>query len=305
MDWQNSDRVWAAFVGLDPLAEWVLNADAAALAPGNRQFFSVALTPSFRNPGSGDPEKERAALAVPFLLTPLPDGPDGPVLLGLLDAAGAELSGSDLQLPSEERLALGAGGTACILAAQGFFSGVLAAGPGTAAAAFRDAPKAIRLSSPVRADGTAKNLPAVAAPVGDACVLGIIDDGMALGHRRFRNAAGATRIRHFWDQDADWGNAIFPGREIDGADIDAIAGAVSHEDAFYADAALAPFFPLRRNRTLRAFSHGTQVLDLAAGADPGAAAMPGIIAVKLPRDTVLDTSGGISTITCCEGCATS
>lgn len=305
MEWNKTKRRWDGFVGLDPLAEWVLdaatpkdNVPATSTAPGNRQFLNVTLTSSFQNmTNADDQEAERLALGLPFLLTPVAGGVTGSGLFELFASTIAELDAQPdvrILLPLEEATALQEGGTACVLATQKFFQAVLAAKTGSAAAAFRDARKSIRLSSPVRTEAWLPDTHKPAAQSQPGLILGVIDDGFALAHRRFRRVDGSTRILHFWDQEANQqSTAILPGSEIDGGKIDAaFVAAGQSEDRFYALPDLAPFFPLRRNHVPRAFSHGTHVLDLATGAEPGAMDHCGIIAVKLPRDSVLDTSGG-------------
>ncbi|MEE3100297.1 MAG: hypothetical protein VX463_11070, partial [Pseudomonadota bacterium] len=114
-------------------------------------------------------------------------------------------------------------------------------------------------------------------------------------------ASGATRLAACWDQEADHdaGGALPFGRELRGAEIDAAlvaaggpAPAATDEEAFCADPPLAPFFPHRRGGLPGVVSHGTAVLDLAAELEPGADedARP-LIAVRLPRSSVQDTSG--------------
>lgn len=141
-------------------------------------------------------------------------------------------------------------------------------------------------------------------------VVAVIDFGCAFAHERFRhlvNDKWRTRIAYLWDQgdDADVRAPAAPwrpvqgqrrGRELTGEAIDILLaqhrkGSRIDEDAVYRDAGYTDV-------TAR-LTHGTHVLDLAAGAEPTAAIErePKIIFVQLPAQAVEDTSGG-SMVTC-------
>ena len=133
--------------------------------------------------------------------------------------------------------------------------------------------------------------PAKAAPASKCrtkVVIGLIDDFVAYAHPRFRDAQGASRVRHVWSQDAarlactaaaSWQPcADFPyGYELD-------TQACAQENV-----ALQETYPT----VLRRWSHGTHVADLAAGGNavPDEQDLPDIVAVHLPRRGVADTSG--------------
>ena len=133
--------------------------------------------------------------------------------------------------------------------------------------------------------------PAMAAPASKCrtkVVIGLIDDFVAYAHPRFRDAAGGSRVRHVWSQDAtrpacvaaeSWRPcADFPyGYELD-------TQACAHGGV-----ALRDTYP----SVLRRWTHGTHVADLAAGGNamPDEKALPDIVAVHLPRRGVADTSG--------------
>ena len=150
-------------------------------------------------------------------------------------------------------------------------------------------------------------------------VTGIIDDGIAFAHERFRHADGTTRIEYFWDQDQRWSttgpwpgvlttDAFFYGRELKKYDtvnslgipvpgIDKLmtnatsAGAVDEEGVYQATRHLDYAHPEHKAVAWR-ISHGTHVMDLACGFDPSAAPPDRpIIAVQLPGKTTADTSG--------------
>ena len=139
-------------------------------------------------------------------------------------------------------------------------------------------------------------------------VVGVIDEGFAFAHERFREPdQPKTRIEAFWDQGEGWSapnpaggrrgqlnvlTTVPYGTQLLRSEIDSLlkntsaAGRVD-EDRVYGAAGY-------RGAERRA-SHGTHVLDLAAGYGPGDAAPdagpPRIVCVALPRRTTGDTSG--------------
>ena len=125
-------------------------------------------------------------------------------------------------------------------------------------------------------------------------VVGIIDDGLAIGHERFRKSAGSTRIEYVWVQDGIPPSTLLTeGREIDKATIDAWLSASTHaglvdEEEFYRQAGLADFAIARDLHRPVAWrrAHGTHVLDVATGAEPGGRPDWPIICVQLPIATV-------------------
>lgn len=135
-------------------------------------------------------------------------------------------------------------------------------------------------------------------------VMGIIDDGIGLAHERFRDAAGKSRVQCFWRQDGpnvsptvDYGKEIFKLDSLNGdPGIDSllaqskVAGAVD-EDTFYRLAGLIDFAESRHKTAAWRASHGTHVLDMAAGADPAdnVTKRP-IVCVQLDPALVEDTT---------------
>ena len=128
-----------------------------------------------------------------------------------------------------------------------------------------------------------------------ACVVGIIDDGLAFAHERFRNPDGSTRIDFFWDQGYHAPDIDRPGygRELSNAVIDALTaqcrsdGSVD-EDAVYR---LTGYREVRRR-----LAHGTVVMDLACGSKPAKVSdsSPHIVCVQLqmPSRRTRDRSAG-------------
>ncbi|MEJ8572705.1 S8 family serine peptidase [Microbaculum marinum] len=132
-------------------------------------------------------------------------------------------------------------------------------------------------------------------------VVGVIDDGLAIAHERFRHADGTTRIAYAWAQDGPVPASGAPagfGREYDKAAIDQLLlqcthGGLVDEDAFYRIAGLADFGQAGHKGVAGRSSHGTHVMDLAAGYDPrdGEGAERAIVCVQLPSAITADTSG--------------
>lgn len=139
--------------------------------------------------------------------------------------------------------------------------------------------------------------PAVPAPLAipPRVVVGVIDDGIAFAHHRFRGPApGSTRLLSMWDQGPPPGPGAPPtfgyGRLYDRGEIGAALVRHAHpstgveEDALYADLGYA--------QARRSATHGTHVLDLACGEEPRQidGDTPWIVGVQLPGDAVEDTS---------------
>ncbi|ACC74847.1 S8 family serine peptidase [Paraburkholderia phymatum] len=110
---------------------------------------------------------------------------------------------------------------------------------------------------------------AVSAAPGPMVFLGVMDDGLAFAHERFRSTAtpSATRIERFWNQDDASGAppALHYGRQFTKAGIDALLacctqGGQVDEDAVYAQAG---YINVRKR-----WAHGTEVMDLAGGLRP-------------------------------------
>jgi hypothetical protein len=107
-----------------------------------------------------------------------------------------------------------------------------------------------------------------------SCVIGIIDDGFAFAHERFRRPHDPahpqppqTRIDFFWDQgyfrrqqtEPDYGRE-YTNRDIDGYMRTHAARGIVDEDAVYRAA--------KYDKVDRRFEHGTFVADIAAGCNP-------------------------------------
>ncbi|AVA25347.1 peptidase S8/S53 family subtilisin-related protein (plasmid) [Rhizobium sp. NXC24] len=140
----------------------------------------------------------------------------------------------------------------------------------------------------------------------DTVVIGIIDDGIAFAHERFRLADGSSRVQYVWRQDGIFdndGSTVDFGSEICKLDqprhrgIDKLLKAYNQaglidEEGLYREAGLIDFRDPDHKAAAWQLSHGTHVLDQAAGYDPIKAPMNRpIIAVQLPVSVTADTSG--------------
>ena len=153
------------------------------------------------------------------------------------------------------------------------------------------------LGSPVVPVFSASPVPALsplAANPPNAAIVAVIDDGLAFAHQRFRDVAGGTRFKYFWNQDDNTGINPPPGfgwgRELRQGEIDTLLTTCTHsgivdEEKLYRLAGQT----LAAQRT----KHGTHVMDLACGMDPQqvTAQSPYLIGVQLPRWVTAETSG--------------
>jgi len=148
-------------------------------------------------------------------------------------------------------------------------------------------------------------------------VIGIIDEGIAFGHQRFRRGPHNSRVEYAWIQDGrcllDVARCHY-GRELRKADrldangnviaegIDTLLRSCTHngmldEDLFYSRAGLIDYARPGHKAAAQRVAHGTHVMDLACGFEEGKSptsngldARP-IVCVQLPSVTVADTSG--------------
>src|SRR5688572_33194093 len=142
-------------------------------------------------------------------------------------------------------------------------------------------------------------------------VVGVIDDGLCFAHERFRMGK-ETRVEYAWLQDGVYSPAIpaFAGvppipygiehckrDQLPYKGIDTLlrecthAGAVD-EDEVYRRAYLVDFHRPGHKAAAWQVAHGTHVMDLAAGHDPGLGCNTRpIVCVQLPAMTTANTSG--------------
>jgi hypothetical protein len=124
--------------------------------------------------------------------------------------------------------------------------------------------------------------------------IGIVDDAIAFAHQRFRLPNGRTRFDYLWLQGVRRreGDLVPCGREFNRAQIDDLLDGRG-EAAVYREVGLIDMRLPWVQHVAQAFSHGTAVLDAAAGYPPGAAeaAARPIAAVCLPAQVTSDTLG--------------
>jgi Subtilase family len=132
--------------------------------------------------------------------------------------------------------------------------------------------------------GAAKTPPA-------AVLTAVLDDGIAFAHHRFRLPAG-TRIAYFLNQDGPSLGTELTAANIKKAMDDARFNGIVDELAVYRAKGGLDFSLDVRKAVAHRRSHGTHVLDLAAGEDPGKAKVERpIVAVQMPARAVEDSTG--------------
>lgn len=167
-------------------------------------------------------------------------------------------------------------------------------------------------TGPASVDGAER-----AGAIGTTVLTATVDDVTGIAHERFRLGRTATRIARFWAQaqpDFSTGGPARPaiGTQIDAARINGLLQSQPSEDDLYRELyprglpfiAAAPrsagaglrsaadIADPAHHRPFMRDSHGTHVLDLAAGepAEDGVADRP-ILSVQLPRLATFETSG--------------
>jgi hypothetical protein len=121
-------------------------------------------------------------------------------------------------------------------------------------------------------------------------VVGVIDDGLAFAHERFRLSNGNTRFKYFLNLDDGTPSAPGPGLELVEGDINNLLGrcksfGIVDEDHLYRLAG--------QNLVARRAKHGTHIMDIACGLDPDQVDgdSPYLIGVQLPKWVTEETSG--------------
>lgn len=158
------------------------------------------------------------------------------------------------------------------------------------------------------------DIPALPAETGSGLartvLTGVIDDVMGFANERFRAGPTSSRVERFWMQGmpAITGGRAAIGGEIDRAGIDALLRAAGQEADVYdrlfaggvyvmrraprGEIGMVPYGSMNSRPHAFAETHGTQVLDLAAGWPMGSApANRPILAVQLPQLATLETWG--------------
>ena len=134
-------------------------------------------------------------------------------------------------------------------------------------------------------------------------IVAVIDDGIGFLNRRFRTAAGDTRVQAIWLQSLNTipmpgfgGFYVYSGQVLYKPEIDNILsrGAQLDEGAIYRALNDSTVRDGEHRSTEFSYSHGTHILDVAAGAEPGSGAPAEnwpILAVQLPPEAVNNTAG--------------
>lgn len=142
-------------------------------------------------------------------------------------------------------------------------------------------------------------------------IVAVIDEGLAFANERFRNGPTDSRVEFAWLQGgasapvgvygynrgfelAKWDRTI-DGKVVPGIDTlleRSLKGDLVDEDLFYKLAGISDFGRIHHKAAAWRVTHGTHVMDIAAGYDM-AAEKPRrhIISVQLPPSIVADTSG--------------
>ncbi|MFA3919103.1 hypothetical protein [Ruegeria hyattellae] len=164
--------------------------------------------------------------------------------------------------------------------------------------------------APLRAEsvpGAYKSLapcPKPGAPCDRNCkvktIVAIIDDATNFAHHRFRSGDGGSRVDYAWVMDGtaprDRNSATVPfGREWSNKEIADILDDASNESDVLRQLELEDFAQNETIALSKRISHGTHIMDLAAGFEPGEDIGDShrIISVQLPRRVILEASGAV------------
>ena len=136
-----------------------------------------------------------------------------------------------------------------------------------------------------------------AADSGAPVVVAVIDDGIPFAHRNLLDSSGrSTRVEYCWLQGAasDW--RLPYGRDLTRDEIDALrAKHGPDEDTIYAQSGALDIIAGQTPAIFRFGTHGSHVLDAAAGWRPGMQPQEmdriRVVAVQLPPAVTIDTTG--------------
>ena len=124
------------------------------------------------------------------------------------------------------------------------------------------------VTDPVFTDGPNPEVPAGGWPE-DAVIMAVIDDGLGFANHSFRDSANKSRFQYLWWQDteASGGAGVPFGVEISKSGIDALISASQSDEDVYRAFGTMDFKRNRRSTVALGLTHGTHVLDVAAGYD--------------------------------------
>jgi len=295
-EFEPKDGTYTGIAGMDPQAEWLLGPGIQDYLPnGEETLFACTMR-------INDPERMDVFNRI----------------LATDDGAGPPFLIPNFYYDRQKERIIVAGQYFTAFTRKSFFD-ELASSTERDFASFRGVEKEIKLGPPIseaalppwEPGGVIPEVvdPVVGPPPGgwpsDTVVVGIIDDGIAFGHERFRTMSHGSRVQCFWRQDGPMQvpSSVPYGREIckepDSSGrpgIDALVtqctvAGVLNEDKLYRRAELINFgSPGHRSAAWRV-AHGTHVLDVAAGEDmAGDVLNRPIICVQLPTAFTQDSS---------------
>jgi hypothetical protein len=133
-------------------------------------------------------------------------------------------------------------------------------------------------------------------PLAEPVAIGIIDDGIGFAHERFCSGPESSRISAVWVQEVERertpDHGVLFGQRLKQEDINKLLKTCKSDDQIYRKLGIIDFGRNAYNPLAARASHGTHVLDLAAGYEAllGVPSRP-IFAVQLPSAATIDTSG--------------
>ncbi len=143
-----------------------------------------------------------------------------------------------------------------------------------------------------KSEGTRKSKAVAKGP--QKVVVGVIDDGLAFAHERFRLGNGKTRLKYFLNQDDPAFFVLGPGIELTESRINTLLQQCEYSNIVDEDQL---YRLVGQNLAARRAKHGTHVMDVACGLYPQQAHpnSPHIIGVQLPKWVTEETSGALLT----------
>lgn len=152
-------------------------------------------------------------------------------------------------------------------------------------------------------DGLTINEAGSSSPLGFATqhdttmvAIGIIDDGIGFAHERFCYASDKSRIYALWVQEVERArgqdHGVLFGQRLTNDEINRLLETCLSEGQIYRKLGIVDFGRNEYNPLAARATHGTHVLDMAAGypSCAGQLSRP-ILAVQLPSVATIDTSG--------------
>lgn len=136
---------------------------------------------------------------------------------------------------------------------------------------------------------------------GSAVIVAVIDDGIGFANERFRLSATRTRVQYYWDMRAPPADPetsdVVVGKALTRREIDDLLEQLPNdEEEIYRRAGFIDTASDRRQPLKQRWTHGTHVLDIAAGYDyrnkdeAAIAAKRPIIAIQLPSEVIAERS---------------